>query len=63
MIHVDFNPADIDQIYFPHLEVIGDIAEPSLTRIAAALEGSHHDFTYPIARCRRWFASAWPMVH
>ena len=45
VIHVDFNPADIDQIYFPHLEVIGDIAD-SLTRIAAALEGSDHDFTY-----------------
>src|SRR5579863_987160 len=27
VIHVDFNPADIDQIYFPHLEVIGDIGD------------------------------------
>jgi acetolactate synthase-1/2/3 large subunit len=45
VIHVDFNPADIDEIYFPHIEVIGDIAD-SLTRIAAALEGSRHDFTY-----------------
>ena len=39
VIHVDFNPADIDQIYFPHVEVIGDIAD-SMTRIAASLEGS-----------------------
>jgi acetolactate synthase I/II/III large subunit len=45
VIHVDFNPADIDQIYFPHLEVIGDIAD-SLRRIAAALEGSNHDFSH-----------------
>jgi acetolactate synthase I/II/III large subunit len=45
VIHVDFNPADIDQIYFPHVEVIGDIAD-SLTRIAAALKGSDHDFSY-----------------
>lgn len=44
VIHVDFNPADIDEIYFPHIEVIGDIAD-SLTRIAAAL-GSDHEFTY-----------------
>jgi len=45
VIHVDFNPADIDQIYFPHIEVIGDIAD-SLTRIAAALGEADHDFTY-----------------
>jgi acetolactate synthase-1/2/3 large subunit len=45
VIHVDFNPADIDQIYFPHVEVIGDIAD-SMTRIATALEGSSHDFRY-----------------
>jgi acetolactate synthase-1/2/3 large subunit len=45
VIHVDFNPADIDQIYFPHVEVIGDIAD-SMTRIAAALEDSTHDFLY-----------------
>ncbi|HEV2484732.1 MAG TPA: acetolactate synthase large subunit [Terracidiphilus sp.] len=45
VIHIDFNPADIDQIYFPHVEVIGDIAD-SMTRIAASLEGSKHDFSY-----------------
>jgi acetolactate synthase I/II/III large subunit len=45
VIHVDFNPADIDQIYYPHVEVIGDIAD-SMTRIAASLEDSHHDFSY-----------------
>lgn len=45
VIHIDFNPADIDQIYFPHIEVIGDIAD-SVTRIAAALNGTKHDFSY-----------------
>ncbi|HEY5214212.1 MAG TPA: acetolactate synthase large subunit [Acidobacteriaceae bacterium] len=38
VIHIDFNVADIDQIYFPHLEVIGDIAD-SMTRLADALGG------------------------
>ncbi len=45
VIHIDFNPADIDQIYYPHLEVIGDIAD-SMTRIAKLLENSKHDFSY-----------------
>jgi acetolactate synthase-1/2/3 large subunit len=45
VIHIDFNPADIDQIYFPHVEVIGDIAD-SMTRIADALEDSDRDFSY-----------------
>jgi acetolactate synthase-1/2/3 large subunit len=45
VIHIDFNPADIDQIYYPYVEVIGDIAD-SMTRIAESLEESHHDFSY-----------------
>jgi acetolactate synthase I/II/III large subunit len=45
VIHIDFNPADIDQIYYPHVEVIGDIAD-SMTRIASSLEASRHDFSY-----------------
>jgi acetolactate synthase-1/2/3 large subunit len=45
VIHVDFNPADIDQIYYPHIEVIGDIAD-SMTRIAAVVGGASHDFSY-----------------
>src|SRR6202049_2375958 len=45
VIHIDSTPADIDQIYFPHVEVIGDIAD-SMTRIAALLEDSQHDFSY-----------------
>ncbi len=46
VIHIDFNAADIDQIYFPHLEVIGDIAD-SMSRLANILEGkAPHDFSY-----------------
>lgn len=36
VIHIDFNPADIDQIYYPQVEVIGDIAD-SMTQLANAL--------------------------
>jgi acetolactate synthase-1/2/3 large subunit len=45
VIHIDFNAADIDQIYYPHVEVIGDIAD-SMMRIAASVEDSQHDFSY-----------------
>ena len=45
VIHVDINPAEIDQIYFPHVEVLGDIGD-SMTRIAAALNGTAFDFSY-----------------
>jgi acetolactate synthase-1/2/3 large subunit len=38
VVHVDFNSADIDQIYFPHAEVIGDIAD-SMARLANQLHG------------------------
>jgi len=38
VVHVDFNSADIDQIYFPHVEVIGDIAD-SVGRLAKHLHG------------------------
>jgi acetolactate synthase-1/2/3 large subunit len=47
VIHIDSNPADIDQIYYPHLEVIGDIGD-TMTRLAATLEGrlSHQSSYY-----------------
>lgn len=35
VIHLDFNPAEIDQVYFPHVGVIGDIAD-SMTRVSKA---------------------------
>jgi acetolactate synthase-1/2/3 large subunit len=46
VVHVDFNSADIDQIYFPHVEVIGDIAD-SVSRLADRLHGKlKHDPSY-----------------
>src|SRR6202043_4004173 len=46
VVHVDFNSADIDQIYFPHVEVIGDIAD-SVGRLADHLHGKlSHDPSY-----------------
>lgn len=45
VVHVDFNPAEIDQVYFPHTEVIGDIAD-SIARIAGSLEMVQHDSSY-----------------
>ena len=36
IIHIDFHPADIDQIYYPQVEVIGDIGD-SMLRVADAL--------------------------
>jgi acetolactate synthase I/II/III large subunit len=50
VVHVDFNPACIDQIYFPHVEVVGDIAD-SLTRLADVVEGKiqfDRDFYQPL---------------
>jgi acetolactate synthase-1/2/3 large subunit len=38
VVHIDFHRADIDEIYFPHVEVIGDIAD-SLWRLARRLDG------------------------
>ncbi len=46
VIHVNFNPAAVDEVYFPQLELIGDIAS-SFRRLAARLEPvSGHDFSY-----------------
>jgi acetolactate synthase-1/2/3 large subunit len=38
VIHVDFHPADIDRIYAPELEIVGNIVD-SASRLARALEG------------------------
>src|ERR1700730_14455659 len=46
VVHVDFNSADIDQLYFPHVEVIGDIAD-SVGRLADHLHCTlKHDPSY-----------------
>ncbi len=37
VIHVDFNPAAVDPVYFPQVEVVGDIAD-TFRRLLEALE-------------------------
>lgn len=38
VVHVGYQPASVEQIYFPHAEVVGDIG-PSLTLLADRIEG------------------------
>ncbi|MBF0613699.1 MAG: acetolactate synthase large subunit [Magnetococcales bacterium] len=46
VIHINFTPAQIDDVYFPELEVIGDIARgiEALTRLLTP--SPHWDFSY-----------------
>lgn len=46
VIHVNFKSAQVDNVYFPQLEVVGDIAT-SIQRIATRVgKTSTHDFSY-----------------
>jgi acetolactate synthase-1/2/3 large subunit len=46
VIHINFKSAQVDNVYFPQLEVVGDIAT-SLQRIANRVGKTEgHDFTY-----------------
>ncbi len=46
VIHVDFNSAEVDPVYFPQIEVIGDVAN-SVHRINETLgPQSHWDFSH-----------------
>src|SRR5260370_1842614 len=38
VIHVGYTPASVEQVYFPHAEVVGDLG-PSLELLADRLEG------------------------
>ncbi len=49
VIHMDFNPADIDTIYKPQLEVIGDIGDAAW-RLSQKLKGGHFDAGYFLDR-------------
>ena len=40
VIHVNYKAAEVDQVYFPQLEVIGDIAG-SVERLGNRLRGKH----------------------
>ena len=41
VIHVCYTPANVEQVYFPHAEVVGDVG-PSLELLADRLEGRLH---------------------
>jgi len=41
VIHVGYTPANVEQVYFPHAEVIGDVG-PSLELLADRIEGKMH---------------------
>ena len=41
VIHVSYTPANVDQVYFPHAEVVGDVG-PSLELLADRVEGRLH---------------------
>ncbi len=46
VIHINYTTAQVDNVYFPQLEVIGDIAT-SIQRLADRVEPSdNHDFSY-----------------
>ena len=38
MIHVGYSPANVEEVYFPHAEVVGDVG-PSLELLAGRVEG------------------------
>src|SRR3954451_2671136 len=38
VIHVGYTPANVEQVYFPHAEVVGDVG-PSLELLADRVEG------------------------
>ena len=42
VIHISFTPANVEQVYFPHAEVVGDVG-PSLALLADRLEGKLAD--------------------
>ena len=41
VIHIGYTPATVEQVYFPHAEVIGDVG-PSLELLADRIEGKLH---------------------
>ncbi|NKB49031.1 MAG: acetolactate synthase large subunit [Alphaproteobacteria bacterium] len=46
VIHVNFSPAEVDEVYFPQVELVGDIAA-SFRKLAERLEHEPgHDFDY-----------------
>jgi len=52
VIHINYNAAEIDEVYFPHLDVVGDIAH-SVDYLSTALEKCkelEHDYFFRIKK-------------
>ena len=46
VIHINFNSAEVDEVYFPQLELVGDVGS-TFDRLTALCEPSdNHDFSY-----------------
>ena len=46
VIHINFNSAEVDEVYFPQFELVGDVAD-TIQRLADQLEPqANHDFRY-----------------
>lgn len=46
VIHVNFNSAEVDDVYFPQLELIGDIASTFNRLTDELVPEAHYDFSY-----------------
>ena len=46
IIHINFTEANIDEVYFPQVEVIGDIANSIWQITDQVVTQKHWDFTY-----------------
>ncbi len=46
VIHINYSPADIDEVYFPQHEVIGDIANAMWQLVEKITPQDHWDFSY-----------------
>ncbi|EKB50484.1 acetolactate synthase large subunit [Cecembia lonarensis] len=46
VIHVNFSPAEVDQVYFPQLNVVGDITNAIKQLTARIKKQSHWDFEF-----------------
>ena len=42
VIHISYTPANVEQVYFPHAEVVGDLG-PTLEQLADRVEGRLHN--------------------
>ena len=45
VLHINFDPAQMDEVYFPHHEVVGDIAN-ALWQITEAINPGNYDHNY-----------------